>query len=146
MSDKKSEIKYFQDKYRRLYTHPNYARSGGFFRTKKRKQLLNISGKSGRGMSKSDFWYDVRETVKTGLIDLQLFIDSANTNNLNRVINPESLIGILQSLFYKSQAETNKAKIATKNMRFRNVKWRSSARRDQFRSLTHILVGIVVPS
>lgn len=118
MDDKESRIKFLQDKYRRLYNHPEYARSGGFFRTKRRKQLLDISGKSGRDRSKSDFWYDVRETVKTALIDLELFIDTARDKDLNAVLTKDSLNGIVSALLFPGEQNSTKSRIAYLFVRF----------------------------
>jgi hypothetical protein len=118
--------KYLQEKYAQLYKHPDYYSNGGIFKKKKRKQLLGFLRKTGRdrpletlqGSKKASFWYDTRESVRNGLIDLQLFIETADDKNINRVINEESLAPIVQSIFtpfklhYNLNDDGTKAKIA----------------------------------
>jgi hypothetical protein len=101
-----------QKRYQELYKHPNYARSGGVFRPKKRKQLLGIYGKAGRDRTNYNFWYDVREMVKTALIDLQLFMETANQKDVDAVINQESLNGFVNTLFDHSAQGFERAIVA----------------------------------
>jgi len=117
MIDEYNEEKLLQDKFRRLYKHPDFGGRGGFFRTSKRKQLLGLSRKTGRDRTMADFRYKVREQVKTALIDLQLFIQTAGDKDIDMVLNRETLEPILDVLFYRSVQESpkqgaEKAKIA----------------------------------
>ena len=113
MDDNNSENKEKIEQFRRLYAkwgkkrasksaRENFARKGGFFRTKRRKQLLGLLGKSGGRYGKnteSDFCYDVREQVKTALIDLLLFIRTADDKDLHQILNKETLQPIVEALF-----------------------------------------------
>ena len=118
MIDEYNEEKLLQDKFRRLYKHPDFGGRGGFFRTSKRKQLLGLSRKTGRDRTMADFRYKVREQVKTALIDLQLFIQTADEKDVEMVLNRESLELVIRALlFHYSLQEppkqgTEKAKIA----------------------------------
>jgi hypothetical protein len=118
----KSDIEKLQEKYRRKYKQVNFSGYGGIFTKKRRKQLLGLKGKSGRdrpleGQSKYSFWYDVRESVKSGLIDLQLFIEAADEQNVNNVLNRQSIEPVVNAFFFyqKPQNEndvSSKAKVA----------------------------------
>lgn len=118
----KSDIEKLQEKYRRKYKQVNFSGYGGIFTKKRRKQLLGLKGKSGRdrpleGQSKYSFWYDVRESVKSGLIDLQLFIEAADEENVNTVLTKESIEPAVYAFFFyqKPQNEkdvSSKAKVA----------------------------------
>jgi hypothetical protein len=121
---------YFLKKYRELFDHHELSSNGGIFKKKRRKQLLGILRKSGRdrpleeshnpleGKTKASFWYDVRETVRNGLIDLQLFIETADDKNVNMVLNRESLAPVVYALldhsklYHRSEDDGTKAKIA----------------------------------
>lgn len=85
-------------------------------RTKKtREKILLKEGISGRGQSVNTFWYRQRESVKTALIDIQLFIEEAGENNLEEIINAESLKPLVDALLkfpYSTQPEVRKAEIA----------------------------------
>lgn len=106
-------LRRLQEKYQKLYQHQNYARKGGFFVTKRRKQLLGIFGKTARDRKKYNFWYDVRETVKTALVDLQLFIETANDADVNIVLNRETFGEIISALLpYHSEENGLRAKLA----------------------------------
>ena len=94
-----------QKKYRQLY-RPNFSGSGIFVK-KKRKQLLGLIAKSGGKTGSNEdrdrktlanFWYDVRESVKCGLVDLQLFIESSGEDNVYRVIDNQRLEPIFKEL------------------------------------------------
>jgi len=125
VSSKMSEMEHHwmevrQKKYRDLYGNEKCSRSGGIFGWKRRQQLLGLVGKSGgRGGVKEgerntiyDFWYRVRETVKTALIDLQLFIETASDKDANLVLNKDSLESLVHALLYQPKEDTMKVKIA----------------------------------
>ena len=116
-----------QEKYRQLYKRPEFEkeegyykkhmRKGGFFTEIARNRLLGVERKSGRDRKDANFWYDVRTTSKTALIDLQLLLETAEDRNIHRVLNREALKPILYALFYSSLQEppkqgAEKAKIA----------------------------------
>lgn len=114
----------WQEKYRKLYGI-DFSGSGIFVK-KKRKQLLGLKAKSGGKTSSEEeherktlanFWYDVRESIKYGLVDLQLFIETSGEENINRVLNSERLEPIFKILFEKHAPEnmeyvSNRAKVA----------------------------------
>ena len=82
------------DKFKRLYQKTQ----GGIFHNRTRKKIITKEGISGRGRTKDQFWYRQRENVKTGLIDFRLFIEEAGKNNVNQVVNEESLRPIVTAL------------------------------------------------
>lgn len=74
---------------------------GGIFVKGTRKRLLGLSpGRPGWDESSADFRYDVRRYVKQALIDLELFIEVADENDVNNVLNIESLKPIVEVLFW----------------------------------------------
>ena len=112
MDENNSELTMLQEKFRRLYKKSkkgkldktavaDFVRYGGIFGLKRRKQLLGLMGKSGgrEGKNtKADFRFDVREQVKTSLIDLQLFIETAENKDLKNVINRETIEPLVNSI------------------------------------------------
>jgi hypothetical protein len=114
-----------QKKYRKLYG-TDFSGSGIFVK-KKRKQLLGLEAKSGGKTSSNkerdrktlaNFWYDVRESVKCGLVDLQLFIETSRVDNIFRVLDNQRLEPIFKELLLSEWVNenfdftSNKAKIA----------------------------------
>jgi hypothetical protein len=83
------------DIYRKLYEHTQ----GGIFRKTTREKLLTKQGISGRGQPVNTFWYRQRENVKTALLDLELFIESADKDQVNQVLTRQTLRPILSRLF-----------------------------------------------
>ena len=112
-----------QVKYRKLYNRPMFTtengfhyqrtRPGGIFDWKTRHRLLGFTRKVGRDKKNANFWYDVRETVKTALIDLQLFIETAEDENVAKVLTKETMEAIVQALF-TAQNRNNPRLIAHK--------------------------------
>jgi hypothetical protein len=110
-------MKEMQEKYRRLYG-TDFSGSGIFVK-KKRKQLLGLIGKSGGDRKTlANFWYDVRENVKCGLVDLQLFIETSGMENTYRVLDSQRLEPIFKELLLSEWVSeyldytSNKAQIA----------------------------------
>ena len=109
-----------QKKYQDLYGNENYIRSGGIFGFKKRKQLLGVIEKSeGTCIKEEDekttfynFWYKIRKTVKTTLIDLQLFIETANKKDVNLVLDKDTVQNFLTTLLYHPKEDAMNVKIA----------------------------------
>lgn len=87
-------------------------KGGGIFTTITRKRLLGIDGLSGRDRTKNDFWNDVRKRVKNALVDLNLFISTADRAQVNKVINSETLVQLVRSLLDTRKADITKAEIA----------------------------------
>ncbi len=59
---------------------------GGLFTQDKRRKLLGLKQKQGKYFEDTaDFWYDVRTSVKSGLKDLELFFEVADTNQIKEV-------------------------------------------------------------
>ena len=76
-----------------------YSKSrGGFFNKKTRERIMGIQRKTGRGRKEADFWYDVREYVKTALVDLQLFLEFADEKDVSMVMIGERLQPLIQKL------------------------------------------------
>lgn len=77
--------------------------SGGLFTKTKRLTLLGKPGRKPEGelsIQSRDFWYDVRQSVKAGLYDLQLFIETAPERELATVLTAEALKPSIQSLLW----------------------------------------------
>lgn len=112
------ELKYLQKRFRRLYRTSDYYAKGGVFNRKKRQQLLGLYGKSGRDRKKYDFWQDVRDYVRTGLVDLQLFTETSDDKDVDMVLNRETLKPVIRSLLFPYSIQeppkqgAEKAKIA----------------------------------
>lgn len=115
----RNRIEHRQKKYRELY---GYDFSGtGIFVKKKRKQLLSIEAKSGgKTSSKNDrerktianFWYDVRENAKTGLIDLQLFAETVSDKDSNQVLNVDTLTPVIDAFLDRNKTDSARAMVA----------------------------------
>jgi hypothetical protein len=75
---------------------------GGMFTPKTRKRLSGTLGLSGRERTKKDFWEDVRDRVKRALVDLQLFIEIAEEDQVNQVITQDTLKPIVMALLWSS--------------------------------------------
>lgn len=89
---------------------------GGIFSTIYRKRLLKITGVSGRAGTLADFWHDVRTYVKNALVDLGLFVETADKNDVDKVITAETLKPFANSFFhiaFPDQATPERAKVAS---------------------------------
>ena len=98
MSISKEEHKIRIDKY------GEHLRKGvkGGYTTKTRKRLLGITeGLSGRDRSKNVFWDDVRKHTRMDLIDLEIFLNYAQDNQVKQVITSDLLKPIIYALFLK---------------------------------------------
>ncbi|MGH9922810.1 MAG: hypothetical protein ACRD38_08675 [Nitrososphaerales archaeon] len=61
---------------------------GGIFTSNKRRRFLGIKAKSGKEFKEEgaiQFWYDVRTTVRNGLVDLQLICEVAPPDELKKM-------------------------------------------------------------
>ena len=67
------------------------ARQKGVFTNKTRGRLLGIPDLPGRPKTRYDFWYDVRNKVRTALIDLQIFLEAADKQQVNQVVTKDTL-------------------------------------------------------
>jgi hypothetical protein len=109
-------MEYRQGKYRKLFGNENYEGRGGIFVKKRRQQLLGLLAKSGgRGSKKegdrktvANFDYDVRETVKTALLDLQLFIETSKDKDVDQVMNHKALREVVSQLLTHETPERYK--------------------------------------
>lgn len=103
-------------KYRLYLTHPKG--KGGIFTTITRGNLLGVPIKGRKKRDKNyDFWLDVRSQVKTALVDLNLFIETAGEKNVNQVLTPEALEPVVESLLWhpilrKDKPDLTRANIA----------------------------------
>jgi hypothetical protein len=85
---------------------------GGVFTTITRKRLLGIKGLTGRDRTKNDFWNDVRKRVKNAQTDFQLFILTADRDQVNQVITAETLVPMVRALLDGRNADLKRAEIA----------------------------------
>lgn len=111
MDDSQREKEWRIHNFERLYRNTQ----GGIFTKKTREKILTKKGISGRGQTINTFWYRQRESIKTALIDLQLFVEEAGESNVKQVINEETLKPLVDSLLsfsYLSLPELRKAQIA----------------------------------
>lgn len=60
---------------------------GGIFTPNKRRKLLGVKPESSRNYKEdtADFWYDVRNTVKSGLKDLELICEVAHPKQIREI-------------------------------------------------------------
>ena len=80
---------------------------GGIFTEDKRRKLLGLKQKQGKYFEDTaDFWYDVRSSVKSGLMDLELFFEVADKNQIKDVLYNAELKA--QSDLLKLKIELNK--------------------------------------
>ena len=120
-----------QEKFRQYYAQADnkrsdymgradFGRRGGFFRKKRRKQLLGLLGKFGGRTGENTmayFWNDVTVAVETALIDLLLFIRTGE-DIIHEVINKKTFQPIIEALFFPfdlqdvPKPDSEKAKIA----------------------------------
>ena len=91
---------------------------GGIFASDKRRRLLKYSpGRKGHNQPTSGFRYDTRRFVKQALIDLALFIDTAEKRDFNKAFNVDTLNFLVEELFWnpilrEEKADPNRAQIA----------------------------------
>jgi len=80
---------------------------GGIFTKDKRRKLLGLKQKQGKYFEDTaDFWYDVRSSIKSGLMDLELFFEVADKNQIKDVLYDAELKA--QSDLLKLKIELNK--------------------------------------
>jgi hypothetical protein len=91
------------DKLRKFNPHVE-SKMPGIFKTTKRQQLIGrkriYERKEGEDERyiKNTFWYRTRNQVRTSLIDLELFIETAGKDNVNQVVTAENLEPIVNAL------------------------------------------------
>lgn len=86
----------------------------GLFTPTKRKRLLGEIPKGKREIKyKSQFRYEVREQVKTALIDFQLFIGMGDKDSVNDVITPEIIKPLVDVLLFSRIKETAEPNVNT---------------------------------
>ncbi|MFB0523120.1 MAG: hypothetical protein ACETV1_05085 [Candidatus Bathyarchaeia archaeon] len=86
------------DKYKPYLTRKGRV-AGGIFTPRARGNLLGVPVRGRKPRERDyDFWYDVRSSVATALVDLELFLDTAGDENVKKVLTPESLKPIARSL------------------------------------------------
>jgi hypothetical protein len=84
---------------------PHLKNSGGLFTSIRRSRLLGLTSKRKLKndidlANDSDFWFDIRRSVKSGLIDLELFLQVAEPEQINQVFNEKSVEPVLATLFW----------------------------------------------
>ena len=88
----------------------------GIFNSKTRGHLLGIKTRGRepiefkKPQDKANFWYARREAIKGGLKDIELFIEVADEESLNQVINFDRIKPLVDSLLFsriKGNAEPN---------------------------------------
>lgn len=93
-------------------------RNAGIFTRKTRQKLLGLMSMSGKGLAKNEFWYNVRNSVKGSLTDLELFVETAEKSQLDQVLTRKSLEPVIAALFQgftaysETQPDPNRADIA----------------------------------
>lgn len=71
-----------------------------------------MDGLSGRDRTKNDFWNDVRKRVKNALVDLDIFVSTAEKSHVNQVINSGTLVPFVRALLDARKVDLTKAEIA----------------------------------
>lgn len=121
MNDTESHwIEQRQKRYRELYK-TDFSGTGIFVK-QKRKQLLGIvpksGGKAGHGKgglerkTLSNFWYDVRESMRLALIDTELFLETADEKDIDAVMTSEAIGKVVSALLGASRSDGERAKVA----------------------------------
>jgi len=88
-------------------------RKGGIFTTKTRGNLLGISVKGRKIRDQNyDFRYDLRNQVKTALVDLELFLEAADVDDVDEIITKETLKPVVKALLPNNVASLMIAEIA----------------------------------
>lgn len=104
----RSKLEFLLDKYK-----GHRDAEGGIFTSDKRRKLLGVKAESSKQIHQdtTDFWYDVRTTVKSGLTDLQLIAEVAHPEQLKEMFkmipfgewekdrSETSLVNILDVIF-----------------------------------------------
>jgi hypothetical protein len=70
----------------------------GIFTSKTRKRIMGIMKQPEPGLSRNQFWWKRRNEVERALIDLRLFIEKAERDDVNQVITRESLTPVVEAL------------------------------------------------
>ena len=80
----KSKLRYIVSKYKN-----HCGAEGGIFRPDKRRKLIGLKKKNPKEIEEgtADFWYDVRNSVKHGLTDLQLVSEVAHPEQLKEMFS-----------------------------------------------------------
>jgi len=87
---------------------------GGIFWQKTREKIVTKEGIYESSPAKNTFWYRQRESVKTALIDINLFLEEAEEKDVDRVFTRDSLEPLLQNLLpLLEEPNPNRAKIAS---------------------------------
>ena len=103
------EKKRLLDKYRE---HLDYAQ-GGIFTKGARERLLGLARPYGGNATLSTFWSRQLTYVENALVDLELFIETAPKDKVDKVITAQSLTPIIQALFWAGiYNDKNRAEIA----------------------------------
>ena len=103
--NQKMKIKTKNEKIKLEYDE-SYIEGKGIFSSKVRGRLLGIKTRGREPnefknpQSKANFWYSRREAIKGVLKDIQLFIEVADEESLNRVITIESIKPIVEALLF----------------------------------------------
>lgn len=86
---------------------------GGIFTSKARKRLLGLSpGRPGWTEETSDFRSDRNHDVKQALVDLEMFIEVADSKDVNKVLNEGSLRPVIAALLSSLEPDRSRAEIA----------------------------------
>ena len=86
---------------------------GGIFTKATRERLLGLARPYGGGATLSNFWSRTTTYVENALVDLDLFIQSAEKERVDKVISADSLRPIVQDLFWAGKYnDKNRAEIA----------------------------------
>jgi hypothetical protein len=75
-----------KDRLRKLYK--GHVNSAKFILTKRQRLILLGLRKREKGTTESDLWYRIRNQVRKGLLDLELFASVANEEQLKEVFAP----------------------------------------------------------
>jgi len=85
---------------------------GGAFTPITRRRLLRMKGLSGRDRTKNDFWNDVRKRVRNAQTDFQLFVLTADKNQVDQSMTHETLSPMVRTLLDSRNWDLNRAEIA----------------------------------
>lgn len=85
-------------------------KKGGIFANKSRERIAGISDLSKRYRTEKQFWAEMTSYIKPALFDLELLIKYANNDDVNQVINYETLKPVVYSILSLKKIPSDKTR------------------------------------
>jgi len=96
---------------------------GGIFTPKTRKRLLGTATPYGgeEGKTLANFWYRTRTYVSNALVDLELFLETADKKQIDQVITAEAIEPILKTLLWKPVIDARSAHARVRGLEHQEI-------------------------